>query len=188
MTSLVFSSLLSLPSTVPSTTEPHALYVVKYVESINNFHVSYHHHSISRPSWRKFQPKWYILMLATSMVFSSRLSLPFKLSLTTNSHLLYVVRHVESTENCQVNHQHHDNSISTMATAYHIVNFEECSGGHQCPAGTRTRPATWYLFWYPTRFSFRNHWVAGNPKHRVLPDISGIPEVSGTTRYSGYHP
>ena len=40
----------------------------------------------------------------------------------------------------------------------------------------------------PTRFSFRNHRVAGNPKHRVLPDISGKPEVSGTTRYSGYHP
>ena len=35
----------------------------------------------------------------------------------------------------------------------------------------------------PTRFSFRNHRVAGNPKHRVLPDISGKPEVSGTTRY-----
>ena len=33
----------------------------------------------------------------------------------------------------------------------------------------------------PTRFSFRNHQVAGNPKHRVLPDISGKPEVSGTT-------
>ena len=40
----------------------------------------------------------------------------------------------------------------------------------------------------PTRFSFRNHRVAGNPKHRVLPDISGKPEVSGTTRYSGYRP
>ena len=38
-----------------------------------------------------------------------------------------------------------------------------------------------------TRFSFRNHWVAGNPKHQVLPDISGKPEVSGTTRYFGYH-
>ena len=39
----------------------------------------------------------------------------------------------------------------------------------------------------PTRFSFRNQ-VAGNPKHWVLPDISGKPEVSGTTRYFGYHP
>ena len=40
----------------------------------------------------------------------------------------------------------------------------------------------------PTRFSFGNHRVAGNPKHRVLPDISGKPEVLGTTRYFGYHP
>ena len=48
----------------------------------------------------------------------------------------------------------------------------------QCPAGTRTWPATRYFFRYPTRFSFRNQRVAGNPKHRVLPDISGKPEVS----------
>ena len=40
----------------------------------------------------------------------------------------------------------------------------------------------------PTRFNFRNDRVAGNPKHRVLPDISGKPEVSGTARYFGYHP
>ena len=58
----------------------------------------------------------------------------------------------------------------------------------QCPAGTRTQPATQYFFRYPTRFIFRNHRVAGNPKHWVLPDISGKPEVSATTRYSGYHP
>ena len=38
-----------------------------------------------------------------------------------------------------------------------------------------------------SRFSFRNHWVAGNPKHRVLPDILCKPEVSGTTRYFRYH-
>ena len=40
----------------------------------------------------------------------------------------------------------------------------------------------------PTRFSFRNYRVAGNPKHRVLPNILGKPEVSGTTRYFMYHP
>ena len=40
---------------------------------------------------------------------------------------------------------------------------------------------------FQTRFSFGNHWVAGNPKHRVLPNISGKPEVSGTTRHFGYH-
>ena len=51
----------------------------------------------------------------------------------------------------------------------------------QRPAGTQTRPATRYFFRYPTRFSFGNHRVAGNPKHRVLPNISGKPEDSGTT-------
>ena len=40
----------------------------------------------------------------------------------------------------------------------------------------------------PTRFTFENPGVAGNPKHRVLPDISGKPDLSGTTRYFGYHP
>merc|ERR1712001_663771 len=38
----------------------------------------------------------------------------------------------------------------------------------------------------PTRYSFENHRVAGNPKYRVLPDISGKPEVSGITRCFGY--
>ena len=55
----------------------------------------------------------------------------------------------------------------------------------QCPAGTRTRPDTRYFICYPTRFSFENHRVAGNPKYRVLPEISGKPGVSGITRYIG---
>ena len=38
----------------------------------------------------------------------------------------------------------------------------------------------------PTRFSFENHQVAGNPKYRVLPGISGKHEVLGITRYFGY--
>ena len=37
----------------------------------------------------------------------------------------------------------------------------------------------------PTRFSFRNHRVAGNPKHRVLPDISGITCKRKTIPSSG---
>ena len=37
----------------------------------------------------------------------------------------------------------------------------------------------------PTRFSFGNHRVAGNPKHRVLPDI---PIYPGSTRSFGYYP
>ena len=50
---------------------------------------------------------------------------------------------------------------------------------------------TWYTVFHsipdPTRFSFDNHRVAGNPKYRVLPDISGKSQVSGTTQYFGYH-
>ena len=51
----------------------------------------------------------------------------------------------------------------------------------QCPAGTRTQPATRYFFRFPTRFGFGNHQVAGNLKHLVLLDILSKPEVSGTT-------
>ena len=109
-TSLVFSSLLSLPSTVPSNTNPHVLNVVRHVESKNNFHVNHHHHSISRPSWRKFQLMWYILMSGTSLVFSFLLSLPSMVSSTAKSHVLNVVRdigHVESIKNFQVSHPYH---------------------------------------------------------------------------------
>ena len=61
---------------------------------------------------------------------------------------------------------------------------------HTVPSGypNPTRYPVFLSIPDPTRFKFRNHRVAGNPKHRVLPDISGKPEVSGTTRYSGYHP
>ena len=109
-TSLVFSSLLSLPSTVPSNTNPHVLNVVRHVESKNNFHVNHHHHSISRPSWRKFQLMWYILMSGTSLVFSFLLSLPSMVSSTAKSHVLNVVRdigHVESIKKIQVSHPYH---------------------------------------------------------------------------------
>ena len=44
------------------------------------------------------------------------------------------------------------------------------------------RNPTWYFIGYPTRFSFKNHRVAGNPKYRVL------PEISGNTRSFGYYP
>ena len=46
-------------------------------------------------------------MSATSLVFSSKLSLPSTLLLTTSSHLVYVVRHVKSIDNSHVNHHNH---------------------------------------------------------------------------------
>ena len=103
-TSLVFSSLLSLPSMVPSNTNPHVLNVVRHVESKNNFHVNHHHHSISRPSWRKFQLMWYILMSGTFLVFSFLLSLPSTVSSTAKSHVLNVVRDIG---HFQLNHPYH---------------------------------------------------------------------------------
>ena len=54
------------------------------------------------------------------------------------------------------------------------------------PDPNPTRYPVFFSIPDPTRFSFENHRVAGNPKYRVLPDISGKPEVSGITRYFGY--
>ena len=59
---------------------------------------------------------------------------------------------------------------------------------HSGPSGypNPTRYPVFHSIPDPTRFSFENHRVAGNPKYRVLPDISGKPEVSGITQYFGY--
>ena len=61
--------------------------------------VNHHHHSISHPSLRKVQLKWYILMSANSLVVSSLLSLLSTVSSTTTSYVLHIVRHVESIKN-----------------------------------------------------------------------------------------
>ena len=63
-TSLVSSTRLSLPTTMSMTltTNTHVLNDVRHVESIKIFDVDPDHHSIWHPSWRKFQPKLYILM------------------------------------------------------------------------------------------------------------------------------
>ena len=103
-------SMFSLPTTVPSTTNPYVPHVARHVENINNSHLNHHHNSISSLNWRKFLPKWYILLSATSLVISSRLFLPSTVSLTTISHILSVVRHVERIKNFHVNHHHHSTS------------------------------------------------------------------------------
>ena len=115
-TSLVFSSRLSLPSRVSLTINTRDLNVIRHVVSIKNFHVNHHHHSISRPSWGKFLPKWYILVSATSLVFSSLLPLSSTDPSNTNAHALNVVRQVESKNNFHVDHHHH--------IVYHVL-FEE---------------------------------------------------------------
>ena len=63
-TSLVSSTRLSLPTTMSMTltTNTHVLNDVRHVDSLKIFDVDPNHHSIWHPSWRKFQPKWYILL------------------------------------------------------------------------------------------------------------------------------
>ena len=79
-TSMISSSWLSLPSTVSMTTKTHGLNDVTNVEDVNNCHSNQFYHNISNTSWRKMQSKWYIILSATPLVFSSRLSLPSTLS------------------------------------------------------------------------------------------------------------
>ena len=106
----VSMSMFSLPTTVPSTANPNVPYVASNVKNVNNSHLNHHHHTISSLNWRIFLPKWYILLSATSLVISSRLFLPSTVSLTTISHILSVVRHVERIKNSHVNHHHHSTS------------------------------------------------------------------------------
>ena len=56
------------------------------------------------------------------------------------------------------------------------------SDGYPSP----TRYPVFHWIPYPSQFSFENPHVPGNPKYRVLPDISGQPKVSGTTQYFWY--
>ena len=113
-TSMISSFWLSLPSTVSSTTNTYDLNIVRLVERIKNFQVNQHYYSVSYPSWRKFQPKWYILMSTTSLGFSSNLFMPSTVSSTNNSHVLNVVSLVERIKNFHVNHQHHIISHSIL--------------------------------------------------------------------------
>ena len=66
-------------------------------------------------------------------------------------------------------------------TILEVCMFSSVSSGYPNP----TRYPVFHLLPDPTRFSFENHRVAGNPKYRVLPEISGKPGVSGITRYIG---
>ena len=115
------TSLLSLPSTVPSPTNSHVPYEVRYIEGINKFHVNHHPETVKRPLWRKFLLMWCILMSATSLVISSRFYSPSTVSSTTNSLVLDVWSDILKVKR---------NLISTtITTAYHILvneNFNWC--------------------------------------------------------------
>ena len=68
-----------------------------------------------------------------------------------------------------------------------VSNVSSVSGGSatQGPTGTKYPPATWHFFRYPTMFSSENHQVSGNPKYQV-PDILGIPDISGKPEHRVY--
>ena len=73
-----------------------------------------------------------------------------------------------------------DDLFSGVVSVHSMVP-EPVSSGYPNP----TRYPVFHLIPDPTRFIFENHRVAGNPKYRVLPEISGKPGVSGITRYIG---
>ena len=83
--SLVFSSKLSLLSTVSSTANSHVLNMVRHLENkktLMSTTIIKAYHILSKKS----QLMWYILMSASSLVFSSKLSSPCTVSSTTKPH------------------------------------------------------------------------------------------------------
>ena len=81
----------------------------KYKE---DFDVNHRDHSILYQRWKKFQLKWYIQMLAASLVFSSLLSLASIVS-STSSHVRNVVTNAKNIKKTM---------MSTIITrAYHIL-------------------------------------------------------------------
>ena len=108
--SYIWLSLLSTVSSIINTQDLKVFTLQSTGWKYKNIDSDHHHHSISHPSWKKFQPKWYILILATSLDFPSLLSMPSTVTLATNSHLLNVVRYIEGINNFHVNH--HRQTIS----------------------------------------------------------------------------
>ena len=71
-------------------------------------------------------------------------------------------------------------SFQQNTAAIHILEAIHVISGQQVPEPDPLPGISFHT--RPTRFSFENHRVAGNLKHRVLP---GKPKDSGTTRYFG---
>ena len=95
-TSLIFFSLLTLLTTVPSTANSDILNVVRYVESIKNFHATTTTTAYQILDEENSNRSDTSYLPSTSLVFSSRLSLLPTMSFTSNSPVSNVVRYVES--------------------------------------------------------------------------------------------
>ena len=102
---LVFFSLLTLPSTVLSSTNLYVLNLVRHVEKekkIMSTNITTAYHILFEENSNLSDTS---VFSATFVVFFSMLSLPSMVSSATNSHVLNVVRHVESIKkNSHVNH------------------------------------------------------------------------------------
>ena len=96
---------MSFPSTVSPTTNTTDLNIFAHVESIKNVDVNHHHHGKSHPNWKKSNQIDISLCPRAPWSMSLCSLLPTVPS-TTNPHLLYVARHVNSINNSHFNHHH----------------------------------------------------------------------------------
>ena len=106
-TFVVFFSMLSLPSMVPSATNSHVLNVVRHVESIKKTCMSTTIAAACHIKLKKSNRSNTSYLSLTFLVSFSMLSLLLTVSSTTSSHVLNVVKHVETFMNFHVNHHHH---------------------------------------------------------------------------------
>ena len=110
---LVFFSLLTLPSTVLSSTNLYVLNLVRHVEkekkTFMSTNITTAYHILVEENSNLNDTS---VFSATFVVFFSMLSLPSLVSSATNSHVLNVVRHVESIKKTCMS--------TTIAAACHI--------------------------------------------------------------------
>ena len=105
--SLVFSSKLSSPCTVLSSTNSHVLNAVRHVENIRKLSCQPTSSQHITSYYKRRQLMWYILMSVSSLVFSSKLSSLCMVWSTSNSHVLNVVRMSKTNKKSLVNQHHH---------------------------------------------------------------------------------
>ena len=106
-TFVVFFSMLSLPSMVLSAPNSYVLNVVRHVESIKKLACQPQSPQHVTSSWKNSNRSNTSYLSLTFLVSFSMLSLPPTVSSTTSSHVLNVVKHVETFMNFHVNHHHH---------------------------------------------------------------------------------
>ena len=94
--------MLSLPSMVSSATDSHVLESIK-----KNLHVNHNHRSMSHPVEKNSNRSNTSYLSLTFLVSFSMLSLPPMVSSTTSSHVLNVIKHVETFMSTNVSKAYH---------------------------------------------------------------------------------